>query len=195
MTHTEEYLRIIASTKVIGDFSPFDKDDIDEVEKYIKLIVERLTKIDSLIIEPDFSYYGSGFASYISIKVSKKDRSDTRITDNGNKKTEWKKGLLIYVSNLTPYWYYGNGEWTISYDGEKRIGGSGGFLRPESIDNIDFNLWQNEIQEIIDIFSNYKYELLTEEELSKPLWFEVEIPTILADKPYEIFDCFFYWED
>ena len=43
--------------------------------------------------------------------------------------------------------------------------------------------------------SGYGYRLLTEEELEEQIWFEIEIPTILADKPYEVFDCFFYWED
>jgi hypothetical protein len=195
MTHSEEFLNQLAKEKVIGDFPPFDTGDIDEVEKYIKAIIGRLKDNYQIIVEPDFNYYGSGFASYINVRISKKDKSDTKTTQDKNKLTHWTKGLLFYISNLTPYWYYGASEWTVSTENGKYVGGSSGYLRPESIDQVDNELWSIEIEKAKAVFDQFRYRLLTKEEVEKQVNFDTTIRTVLADKPYDVFDFFFHWED
>ena len=195
MAFDEAFLKRLAKEKVIGDFPPFDTGNINKVEKYIRKITHRLKDNHQIIIEPDFEYYGSGFASYINVQISKKDKSDTKTTQENNKLTHWTKGILVYISNLTPYWYYGASEWTISKDNGNYIGGSSGFLRPENIDKVDTEIWSAEIEKIKTVFNQFKYRLLTKEELEKQVDFDVSVRTILADKPYEVFDFFFHWED
>jgi hypothetical protein len=148
-----------------------------------------------LIVQSDYKYYGSGFAFYVNVKISQGDRSDTKIIYEGSKRTEWIKGMLLYISNLSPYWYYGGSEWTITNENDTWKGGSEGFLRPENIDYSDQSIWGDTIYKIKELMSSFGYRLLTEEELKEPVWFEADIPTLLADKPYQVFDCFFYWED
>jgi hypothetical protein len=69
------------------------------------------------------------------------------------------------------------------------------FLRPEDNAKYDKTIWQDEIDFITQHFDEYRYRLLTQTELEPYLNFDIDIPTIIADKPYQVFDCFFYWED
>ena len=195
MKFTEEFLKDLINAKVIGDVIPFKTGKINKVESYIKTIVGRIEDNPKLVVEPDFKYYGSGFASYVNVEISQRDRSDTKITYEGSQRTEWIKGLLLYISNLSPYWYYGGSEWTITYENDTWKGRSRGLLRPESIHYVDYNIWDDSIYEIKELMSSYGYRLLTEEEIEEQVWFEADIPTILTDRPYEVFDCFFYWAD
>ncbi|UOG76955.1 hypothetical protein MTX78_10215 [Hymenobacter tibetensis] len=195
MIYNEEFLGLLAKDRVIGDFPPFNNGNINEVEIYIKTIIGRLKDNYQIIVEPDYTYYGSGFASYISVKISKKDKSDTRTTHEKNRVTEWTQGLLLYVSNLAPYWYYGASDWTVSTENGKYVGGSAEFLGPDSINDIDYELWKTEIEKIKILFHQFRYNLLTKEELEKQVGFDLSIRTVLADKPYKVFDFFFHWED
>lgn len=195
MEHSEEFLRKLCDGKVIGDFYPFETGNQREIVEYIKKITGRLQNNHRINVEPDFSSYGSGYSSYINVKISKKDKSDRVLTNRGGVKIEWICGIELYICKLAPYWYFGGNEWTGSYENGKRIGGSAGFVSPESIDEIDYEIWKDDINRINQTLSEFRYQLLTKEEVEKSLWFAIEIPTILSDKPYRIFDCFFYWED
>ncbi|MBF7091205.1 hypothetical protein IUY40_06605 [Flavobacterium sp. ALJ2] len=195
MTHSEYFLKKLASEKVTGDFYPFDTGEIDKVEDYIRQIVGRLKNNQKIIIEPDFDYYGSGFASYINVRISKRDKSDSKITTDKNRVTKCTKGLLLYISNLTPFWYYGTAEWDRTTENGVFKSGSTGFLRPHSIDNIDTQLWTNDIEKIKLVMSDFGYYLLTRQEVEDPIDFKVNMASNLIEKPTKVFDCFFHWED
>ena len=195
MNFSEEFLRALCEVKVVGDFPPFDTGKIEDVQQYIKHILGQIGARKDVFVKADFDSYGSGFASYVAVKISKKDRSDTKITGTGNKRTEWTDGLELYISKLAPFWFWGGSDWTVNFEDDRRTGGSGGFLTSESVHDLNQDVWGEKIRLIEKIFEDFGYVLLTEEELSQKLWFEVEIPTILANAPYEVFDCFFYWED
>jgi hypothetical protein len=45
------------------------------------------------------------------------------------------------------------------------------------------------------VLQNFRYGLLTPEELEQPAPPGLAIRTVLAEKPYRVFDCFFHWED
>ncbi|UOQ51456.1 hypothetical protein [Hymenobacter cellulosivorans] len=193
--YSEEFLKQLAKDKVMGEFFPFTTGSISEVENYIKAIVGRIKDNYQLLVEPDFTYYGSGFGSYITIKISKKDGSGIKTEQYKNRLTHWTKGILIYVSNLVPYWYYGASEWSVSEENGKYVGGSSGFIRSKSIDEVDAELWREEIEKVKGVFDIYMYSLLTKEELAQQVDFNIGIRTVLADKPYEVFDFFFHWSD
>jgi hypothetical protein len=69
------------------------------------------------------------------------------------------------------------------------------FLEPLSQDNINRAVWQRDIQLIEVVLQEFRYSLLTSTELIQPAPTDISIPTVLADKPYNVFDCFFYWQD
>jgi len=195
MTYSEDFLQRLANEKVTGDFYPFDTGDIDKVEDYIRQIVGRLKNNHTIHVEPDFDYHGSGFASYISIRISKRDHSDSIITTDKNRITKDTKGILLYISNLAPFWYYGGSEWSVTTENGKFLSGSSGYIFPNDIHNYDTEKWNNEIEKIKLILSHFHYNLLTKEALEKTLDFEINIASNLIDGKPKVFDCFFHWED
>ncbi len=192
---SEQYLRNLAKGELQGGFTPFLNNETYEVERYIQKMLGRLKDHNMIKIQADFEAYGSGFASYTNVKITKKDRSDTKTTKKGNLIVEHKNSLLLYISNLCPYWFLGGIEWSENYLNGAYQGGTMPFLRPENNAKYDKKIWQDEIDFITQHFDEYRYRLLTQTELEPYLNFDIEIPTIIADKPYQVFDCFFYWED
>jgi hypothetical protein len=195
MPFSEEYLRRIVRDEVIGDFPPFSLGSIAKTENYIRKIVARLASVSTIIVEADFSSYGSGFASYVEIRISKRDRSDSITLAQNQRVTYETNGLVLYVSRLTPYWFYGGSRWAETYEKGKHTGGGSMFLEPTSQININQAVWQHDSQLIESVLQEFRYSLLVENELTQPAPIDIFIPTILADKPYKVFDCFFYWED
>ncbi len=192
---SENYLRNLATDKVQGDFTPFNKNDVQKVNRYIKGMLGRLSDKKSLIVEADFSSYGSGFASYINVKLSKKNKLDSQIKQKGNKIEVTTEGVLLYISSLSPHWYFGGVKWFSSYLDNKFQGGTMPFLTPRNIRQYNTALWGDDIEYITRLFEEYRYTLLTEQEVEKDLWFDVDIKANLGEKPYSVFDCFFHWED
>ena len=111
MPFSEEYLRRIVRDEVVGDFPPFTLGSIAKTENYIRKIIARLASISTISVEADFTSYGSGFASYVELRISKRDRSDSTTLAQNQLVSYDTNGLLLYVSRLTPYWFYGGSEW------------------------------------------------------------------------------------
>lgn len=69
------------------------------------------------------------------------------------------------------------------------------FLETDSQDTINQFLWQHDRLYVEAIVQEFRYGLLTPEELERPAPAGILVPTVLADAPYTVFDCFFYWQD
>lgn len=69
------------------------------------------------------------------------------------------------------------------------------FLNPDSQATINQRLWQHDLQRVAAVLQEFRYGLLTPEELKQPAPAGMCISTELAEKPYTVFDCFFYWQD
>ncbi len=195
MPFPEEYLRRIVNDEVVGNFPPFTLGSIAKIESYIRKILAHLSSISTLLIEADFDSYGSGFASYVEVKIAKKDGSDSHTRAKTGRAVHETAGLMLYISRLTPYWFYGGGNWTKNYEGGRLTGGSAMFLEPGSSTHINRAVWQHHGQLIEAVLQEFRYGLLTTDELLQPAPTDIRIRTVLADKPYKVFDCFFYWED
>jgi hypothetical protein len=192
---TEDYLRNTAQDIPQGDFTPYNKKDVGKAKRYIKGMLGALSDKKSIIVLPDYNSYGSGFASYINVKISKKDKSDVTITKDKNKTTEEHDGLLLYISLVAPYWVYGKSVWWDNYSDGSYIGGGGSFLESHRLSNSNAVLWQSEIDYITSLFDEYQIRLLTQQEANTQLDFDVEIKSNLAEKQLTVFDCFYHWED
>lgn len=195
MPFSEDYLRRMVHAEVMGEFPPFMLGSITKTENYIHKLVARLAAIPALVIEADFDSCGSGFASYVEVKVSKRNGAGSIMRTQGRRTTHEYDGLVLYISRLAPYWFYGGSKWTKTYEQDCYTGGSAMFLTSDSPDDINEALWQHDRQLVAAVLQEFRYCLLTPTELSQPAPADLAIPTILADKPYRVFDCFFYWED
>jgi hypothetical protein len=191
---SEQYLRDLVAEKVQGDFPPFKSGKYTTVVKYIKEIVGRLSDNKAWIVEADYENYQSGFSSFVPVKISKKDKSDSIIKKENGLIIEDKDALLIYFSKLSPYWYYSQGRWT-DFIRDGKNSPSTHFIRPDEQKKVNQILWANDIEKLTRQLEEYRYTLLDRKEVTKDLDFKIEIPTRIADRTYQVFDCFFYWED
>lgn len=195
MKHSEEFLRELANEKVIGDFYPFNTGDYYKVIDYIRQIVGKLKNNQRINVEPDFDYYGNGFASYISVRISKRDNSDSIIKTDKNRVIKETKGILLYISILTPYWYFAGSEWSVTTKNEKFVSGWSGYIIPNEVNNYDKTKWDNDIEKIKFILGDFNYNLLTQSEIENILDFEISIASNFINGKPRVFDCFFHWED
>lgn len=178
-----------------GDCLPFSSSSWQHSDDYLKQMTGRLKDIRSIELNADFEHYGSGFSSYVPIFMSKKDKSDVTITTDGDIRTETTNGLLLYLCRLAPVAVYGGETWTKTFHKQQWRSGSTPYLALTSIGILPQIDWTNEIVAITNILNEYRWSLLTKEEVDIKLDFDLTIPTVLAAPPYTVFDCLFYWED
>ncbi len=184
MILTEENIRKIVEGVPVGSFGPFLKHDTKECNAYAKKLCKKIESIKSLEVELMDDSYGSGYASYYDLFLTKRDKSV--YSDKGG--YTLIKGVTLYISRLAPVSVFGYGERT-----RNRSGSSYGFLDASSIGTLPDGDWSRELSKIKETINIYKYSLLSKSEVSKELWFNVAIPTILDSK--NIFDSLFYWAD
>jgi len=193
MFFSDTFLKSLTQFEVTGDFLPFTSRDILKVEDYVAQLLANLKKNPHLLVSDQDIY-----SSFIQVKISKSDKSDTKVTQQGTGIIEHTTSLSLYFCTLAPYWFYGACNWStnwISCIGGSCTGGSSCFLEPEDFARVDHGLWNAEIEAIQTITQNFNYTLLSVESLIQPAPAYLDIQTILADKPYRVFDCFFYWMD
>jgi hypothetical protein len=195
MEYSEEYLRKLWDNEIVGDLPPFNKRNPKKVLSHIKTLVSRLKDDRHLLIETNFGIYSNVSASYVPLRISKRDKSTLTTTIQGNKRTECTKGLLLYISKLSPDWYYGGMEWTDCYRNDKLSSGHEEFLLPDSIDRLNLTPWRDPLIKIERIMTEFGYSLLDRQSLARSLWFDVNAPTIISAAPGTVFDCLFHWVD
>ena len=195
MKFDQKYLTDLVKGRTRGEFPPFSLGKWEKSDEYLKNIVGRLNSIRTIEVEADFDHYGSGFSSYVPLYLSKKDKSDFKVTRNGNERSEETNGLMIYLCRMAPYAIYSEGTWFKRFKNDKWILGGSHYIEPEEIGSKPKVNWEMEWTEIENILNQYGITILTREELDKKLDFDIRIPTILTEPPFRIFDCLFYWED
>ncbi|MFC4632493.1 hypothetical protein ACFO3O_01135 [Dokdonia ponticola] len=195
MEFEKEYLTDLVKGKTKGDFPPFSSGKWKKSDEYLKQIVGRLKDIKSIQVEADFNHYGSGFSSYVHLYLSKTDKSDTKISQDGELRTGETNGLMMYLCRMAPFSVYGEGTWHKTFNKDKGQSGSSHYIEPEDIGTTPESDWGIELNEIQNILNQYGISVLTKVELDKKLEFKISIPTILSEPPFKVFDCLFYWED
>ena len=109
----------------VGDLWPYDGGSEQDIEEYLHDVVTDLGNSKAVIVEADFTSYGSGYASFVDIFCSKEDGSSTRPFLGSGERTV---GIVVYVSRLVPVAAYGPEERT-----RHAHGGSSTLLERETI--------------------------------------------------------------
>ncbi|WP_163831843.1 hypothetical protein [Spartinivicinus ruber] len=185
MNINESNIRKIVGRYPVGDFPPFSNSDTKACNQYARKLCNKIesSKVLEVILEPDS--YGSGYASYFDLFITKKDKS-FYVQKDGYIEI---KGISLYISRLAPIAVFGEGEKAIN----ETDGFASHFLDCSCISSYPVGDWSIELNEVRNFLNIYKYTLLLKKEVLKPLWFSVEIPTILDSE--HVFDALFYWED
>ncbi|GAB5525460.1 MAG: hypothetical protein Roseis2KO_33320 [Roseivirga sp.] len=195
MTFAESYLRDLVDGFAVSDVYPYSTRNNRKIEEFLSQLVGRLSDITSISIEADFNHYGSGYASYVPLNISKRDKSDVIQEHHSQGVSLTTHGLMMNLSRVAPVAVYGGGHWTKAYTNGQETGGSSHFLEPEMLESLPSGAWEYELNSIRVILAEYGINIPQKEELARSLNFEIDIPTLLGDPPFRVFDCFFYWMD
>lgn len=160
----------------------------------LRSVIGRLKSIHSIILEADFDHYGSGTCSYVPVYISKRDKSDVKVSREGNLTTYDTSGLVLYLCRNAPYAIFGKGDWSSTFEGKNKRNGYIPYI--EDIGSVPSDDWNQRVIEISNILNIYGIGILSKTELNVKLDFDIQIPTIFTSPAsYTVFDCFFYWED
>ncbi|MER6514671.1 hypothetical protein ABT158_48230 [Nonomuraea sp. NPDC001636] len=159
------------------------------VDGFLRRIVADLDRMPTLSVHhAEFRHYGSGYASYIDVFITKSDGSMRR-SENGWTNVE---GLPLALCRLAPLAALFKPD--IQSSGPDGTGSRG---MPELSLVMDTALfgWEEEYRQIRQVLDRHDIALLDSQVLSLPLEAELRPETVLGSPPYSVFDAWFHWMD
>jgi len=159
------------------------------VEGFLRRVVADLSRLPSLVVEhAEFRHYGSGYASYVDVFMTKRDGSMRRST-NGRTEVE---GLTVALCRLAPLAALFARSWRSSGPGA-----AGGRSMPELSRVVDVAPpeWEEECRQLGRVLDGHGIALLDSQTLGSPLDARLRVETVLGDPPYRVFDAWFHWVD
>jgi hypothetical protein len=182
---TNEILEQVIAGKPVGEHEAYKNGSHNTIKGHIKETIHALEQSNNISLETEDSY-GSGYASYVDVFCYKSDGRSSQVKSG----TTYIDGIAIYLCKLAPVAVIGAMQKTKS-----KHGGGGSFLRPEDLNSLPEGDWAAFVNEICNKLDNNGFEMLEARDLKRTMPFEANIPTILGDPPFQIFDAFFHWMD
>lgn len=190
---SNEELKVLIAGEIIGANYPYSSRNELEVEHYLKRILAELKREKIQVIE-GLAHFGSGYASYFEWCCYGEEH--VTVNENEHTRTVEIEGLAVAISRLAPVVLIGrmNRSDTFAKDGKSLNGGRSFFSQISDL-HIE-PAFIPLVQRLERLFMKYQYTILRTEDVSRPLPFQADIPTILRDKrDYLVWDAIFYWED
>ncbi|KQZ26957.1 hypothetical protein [Duganella sp. Root1480D1] len=186
---SDDEISALLSERSISQEYPWVTNDFQEIEKFFKFLfaeTRRKTQVKSLV---EWQNYGSGYASFVDAWFYREspDFSASFEPDRGESYT----GLVVVLSRLSPYFVLMEGEksWNAEGGGSSYLPNLGSVDKFRSQAVLDL---ASEVQAILEIHGLIR---LSHEMLDKPIDPEFDVPTVLSDRPFTLFDALFHWED
>lgn len=159
------------------------------VEGFLRRVTADLDRLPQLTVHhAEFRHYGSGYASYVAVFLTRRDGSAQR-SEKGWTHVE---GLLLALCRLAPLA-------VLLKPGTRSSGpdGAGSYDLPElsQVADADIPGWESECRQINQVLARHDITLLRSEVLGQPLDAHLRIETVLGDPPYRVFDAWFHWMD
>ncbi|MEV5493857.1 hypothetical protein AB0M50_00490 [Nonomuraea fuscirosea] len=159
------------------------------VEGFLRRVVADLDRMPALRVHhAEFGNYGSGYASYVDVFVTRRDGSACR-SANGWTEVE---GLPLALCRLAPVAVlFTPGSQSSGPDGA----GSRGLPQLPLVADDAPPGWAAEYRQIRQVLDRHDLGLLDARLLGLPLERGLQVDTVLGDPPYTVFDAWFHWAD
>lgn len=194
---SNEQLKKLIEGQCVGKHYPYNTNNEDEIEGHIRRLFYRLKRIPNLIVEAEWSHFGSGYASFVEFFCYRKEDVVTEDDSYGFRHFEIR-GLIVDISRLAPVAIMGEDERnrTIRVEtNEFRNGAWSNLIGGSPTLEVD-EKYQEMAKAIQQALAEFDIQLLDKVYLNQPLPFKANIPTIYREsKDYLIMDAIFYWED
>jgi hypothetical protein len=161
-----------------------------DVDGLLRRVVASLNRLPSVVVEhAEFDDYGSGYASYVEVSITKRDGSLRQDTGAGWIDVECLGVLLCRLAPvaclLRP---------SVRSSGPN---GAGAYSLPEAnrvIAEPD-QRWKYECDQIKSLLDHHDVTLIGPDPLTLPLSGAQFVETNLADSALDVFDAWFHWRD
>lgn len=159
------------------------------VEGFLRRVAADLGRLPELTVHhAEFRHYGSGYASYVAVFLTKRDGSTQR-SEQGWTHVE---GLSLALCRLAPV--------AVLLKPSTRSSGpngAGSYGLPDLLQVADADIpgWEAECRQIGQVLDRHDITLLRSKVLGQPLDAHLRIETVLGDPPYRVFDAWFHWMD
>jgi len=183
MTHDLDPGRLLRR-ELAGPEPPWSSGDKDAVEAFIHKAVEAIEAETNTSSRAVFDDYGSGYASYV-------DAWFYRPTEDFRTGPDQYVGLVVLFSRLTNHFVVGEGakHWNDS-------GSASSYLPAiQIVDAIENEAVSTLASTAIRILTGMGVRRLKRDDLNPLLPEDTDVPTILTEGPFRLFDAVFYWED
>lgn len=184
MEITNEILERVIAGNPVGEHEAYKNGSDNKIKGHIKATIHDLEQANPIQVESES--YGSGYASYVEVFCYQKDGRSSHV----NAGTTYTDGIAVYLCKLAPVAVMGAMQKTKS-----KHGGGGSFLRPEDLNTLPEGDWFEFTNVIRSKLEKNGFEILEARGMKKTMPFEANIPTILGNPPFQVFDAFFHWED
>lgn len=163
----------------------------EAVEGYLRRVVADLNRIPELVVEhAEFGHYGSGYASFVDVLLTRRDGSARRVDPDGYTTGE---GLSVALCRLAPIA-------CILSPAERshHPAGHGHHSMPSLDADAETPILGSEkgCEQISKVLNRHRIMLVGPRLLSRRALPRLKIDTNLGDGPhYSIFDVWFHWMD
>ncbi|MEV4458125.1 hypothetical protein [Microbispora sp. NPDC049633] len=161
------------------------------MEGYLRQVVADLNRVPGLVVEhAEFGHYGSGYASFVDVFLTRRDGSARRVDPDGYTTVG---GLSVALCRLAPIaCILSPRERSHHPDGRGRL--SLPYL--DTVIEVPIPGWEEGGDQISQVLSRHGITLVGPRLLRRPALPHLKIDTNLGDGPhYSIFDVWFHWMD
>lgn len=161
------------------------------MEGYLRRVVADLNRVPELVVEhAEFGHYGSGYASFVDVFLTRRNGSARRVDPDGHTTVE---GLSVALCRLAPIaCILSPGERSHHPDGH----GYHSMPGLDAVTEMPIPGWEKGCEQISQVLDRHRITLVGPRLLSRPALPHLRIDTNLADgPPHSIFDVWFHWTD
>lgn len=185
---TSEQIDRLLAARTISDQPPWCAGDREQIEQHLKTICSKIEQNANAHSRIEWNHYGSGYASYVDAWFYRPE-PDFQLPDHTSGYSAYA-GLVVCFSRLAPYF--------VLMEGDKRWDktSSGGYLPGwEMVDEFCFPSVARLAAEIGQMLEWNSFIRLSRDQLAAELHPDYQVPTLLSERPFRMFDALFYWED
>lgn len=161
-----------------------------DVDGFLRRVTAGMNRRPLVVVEhAEFDHYGSGYSSYVSISITKRDGSVRHERANGWVDVECLEIALCRLAPLA----------CLLRPATRSRGpnGAGAYSLPQvgRLVTIPDQRWEGEYRQIADVLAWHDLPLVGPNPLADPLPDGLRVETNLADSAQTIFDAWFHWRD
>ncbi|MGY0234102.1 hypothetical protein [Longispora urticae] len=162
----------------------------ERVDGLLRAVVADLDRSSAAVVDrAEFDHYGSGFASFVEVVVTRRDGSATFAEYSTSMRTE---GLSVLLCRLAPVACVCSGSWrSVDADGNS----AASMVSVRSVSTLPVEGWEAVGADVANVLARHDIAVLGPGILAAAIDPQINVDTILAEPPFTVFDAWFHWRD